>query len=66
MVAKATSENISSTLQDLRNGRKSEVHGINGAIARQARQAGLAAPVNELLAALILSREELSLARLGV
>jgi 2-dehydropantoate 2-reductase len=64
-VARATAPNFCSTVQDLRSGRKSEVHGINGAIARSAAQAGLAAPVNELLAALIMSREQLSHAPRG-
>ena len=65
-VARATSANLCSTVQDLRRRRKSEIHAINGAVARAARQASLttthvalAAPVNELLAALISAREEL-------
>jgi 2-dehydropantoate 2-reductase len=57
-VAAATSGNLCSTVQDLRSRRKSEVHDINGAIVRSARNAGIATPVNELLAALVASREE--------
>jgi 2-dehydropantoate 2-reductase len=58
-VAKATSANLCSTVQDLRRRRKSEIHAINGAIARAAREAGIRAPANELLAGLIAAREEL-------
>ncbi|MBI3723556.1 2-dehydropantoate 2-reductase, partial [bacterium] len=43
----------------LRGRRKSEIHVINGAIARLAREAGIEAPVNGLLAALVAAREEL-------
>lgn len=58
-VAEATAPNLCSTVQDLRSRRKSEVHAINGAIASSAKAAGIATPVNELLAALITAREEL-------
>jgi 2-dehydropantoate 2-reductase len=58
-VARATATNLCSTVQDLRKARKSEVHAINGAIARSAREAGIETPVNALLAALVAAREEL-------
>lgn len=61
-VAAATAANLSSTVQDLRSGRKTEVHGMNGAVARAAREAGVPAPTNDLLDRLIAAREELSLA----
>ncbi len=60
-VAAATAQNLSSTVQDLRSGRKTEVHGINGAVARAAREAGVPAPTNDLLDRLIAAREELPL-----
>lgn len=58
-VARATAGNTSSTLQDLRRGRATEVHAINGAVARAAQKLGLPAPVNATLAALTLAREQL-------
>lgn len=59
-VATATAENASSTLQDLRRGRPTEVSAINGAVASAAREAGLAAPINESLARLVAAAEELT------
>lgn len=58
-VAERTADNVSSTLQDLRSGQKTEVFAINEAVARAAAEAGRAAPVNALLARLITAREEL-------
>ncbi len=58
-VAERTGDNLSSTLQDLQAGRKTEVFAINGAIARAAATSGCAAPVNALLARLVAAREEL-------
>jgi len=57
-VSRATALNISSTLQDLRLGRKTEVHVINGAVAAAAKELGLEAPVNALLAQLVRALEE--------
>ncbi|MBX3471635.1 MAG: 2-dehydropantoate 2-reductase [Planctomycetes bacterium] len=59
-VARATADNASSTLQDLRRGRPTEVNAINGAVAAAAREAGVAAPINELLARLVAAAEELT------
>lgn len=59
-VALHTSVNISSTLQDLRRGQTTEVHAINGAVARLAAESGLAAPTNSLLCRLVAAREELA------
>jgi 2-dehydropantoate 2-reductase len=59
-VAAATARNLSSTVQDLRSARKTEVHAMNGAVARAAHEAGVPAPTNDLLARLIAAREELS------
>lgn len=58
-VARFTAGNTSSTLQDLSRGRKTEVHAINGAVARAAQELGLPAPVNATLARLIAALEEL-------
>ncbi|MBU0730316.1 MAG: 2-dehydropantoate 2-reductase [Proteobacteria bacterium] len=49
-VCRATSQNISSMLQDIRNQRQTEIEAINGALIREARLLGLETPVNEELA----------------
>lgn len=59
-VALHTRANISSTLQDLRRSQTTEVHAINGAVARLAAEQGLAAPINSLLCRLVAAREELA------
>lgn len=46
-----------SMLQDLENGRRSEIDVINGAVPRAAARAGVAAPVNATLTALVQQRE---------
>ncbi len=48
-VAGATAENLSSMLQDVRRGARTEVDALNGAVVREARRRGIAAPVNEAL-----------------
>jgi len=42
-----------SMLQDIENGRRSEIDVINGAVVRTAEQAGIAVPVNQTLVALV-------------
>ena len=49
-VAKATAENFSSMLQDVRRGAATEVDAINGAVDREARRHGVAAPLNHAFA----------------
>lgn len=56
-VCRATAENRSSMLQDITNGRKTEIDMINGAIAREGRAVFVPTPVNELLTLLIKSKE---------
>lgn len=56
-VCLSTAGNISSMLQDVNHRRKTEVDQINGAVARLARELGMAAPVNEVLWALVRSIE---------
>ena len=57
-VSLATAENLSSMLQDLERGRRTEIDAINGAIARLAGEMGLSAPVNRLLALMVKAAEE--------
>lgn len=45
--------NLGSTLQSIRRGQRTEVDFLNGAIVREAGVAGVAAPVNALLTALV-------------
>ena len=52
-VASATSQNVSSMLQDVLAKRKTEIDQINGALAAKARGLGLDAPVNAMLSNLV-------------
>lgn len=52
-VARATAGNRSSMLQDLENGRRTEIDAINGAIARMGAEQGIDCPTNRLLALLV-------------
>ena len=55
--AKETSHNINSMLQDLRNGRRTEIDYINGAIVRLGKHVGVPTPVNQCLTTLVKSLE---------
>ena len=48
-VCLATSQNVSSMLQDVRKGRRTEIDAINGAIVREGRRLGIPMPVNSEL-----------------
>jgi 2-dehydropantoate 2-reductase len=50
-VCRETRDNISSMLQDVRHGRRTEVEAINGAILREAQVLGIPAPANRVLLA---------------
>jgi len=56
-VAKGTSGNLSSMLQDVMRGSRTEIDQINGAICRLAEEQGLDAPLNRTLTALVQSFE---------
>ncbi len=48
-VCRKTRDNISSMLQDVRRGRRTEIDAINGVIVKEGRNLGMKAPVNEML-----------------
>lgn len=50
-VCRETADNISSMLQDIRQGRATEVEAINGMVVRQAATLGVSAPTNQALLA---------------
>lgn len=56
-VSRATGANISSMLQDVLRGRRTEIDQINGALAARAAKAGLHAPFNSLLHTLVKALE---------
>ena len=56
-VCRDTAENLSSMLQDVRRGRRTEIDAINGAVVREARTLGVPAPVNEMLVRRVTSSE---------
>jgi len=45
-VCRATADNISSMLQDIRKGKKTEIMAINGAVVRLGKELGIKTPVN--------------------
>lgn len=57
-VARATGDNISSMLSDIKNKRKTEILNINGAIVREGLKHNIPTPINEVLTNLILLREK--------
>jgi 2-dehydropantoate 2-reductase len=56
-VCKATSDNISSMLQDILNGRQTEIDAINGAIVEKGKELNIDAPINKVLTYLVKSIE---------
>ena len=57
-VCRLTADNISSMLQDVMVGRKTEIDFINGAIVRLGREKNIPTPVNETLVYLVKVREK--------
>jgi len=64
-VAAATGDNLSSMLQDVLCGRRTEIDAINGAIAAEAEKLGMDAPVNRTLTWLVKSLEKSYDRRIG-
>ena len=57
-VMEMTRSNVSSMLQDIRAGRKTEIDSINGAVTRLGAELGVATPVNSWLTAMVQHREK--------
>ena len=51
--AKATSENINSMLQDIRNRKRTEIDSITGAVIRIAQELGIETPISEAIYSLV-------------
>ena len=56
---------VSSMLQDIRQGRRTEIDAMNGAVSRLGRELGLDTPTNELLTKLVKAKEKQQRKRLG-
>lgn len=56
-VCKATAANRSSMLQDVSNGRPTEISMINGAVCREGEKVGIETPMNSVLTNLILFKQ---------
>lgn len=56
-VCQATAENKSSMLQDVTNGKRTEIDMINGAVCREGESMGIATPANSVLTNLILFKQ---------
>ncbi len=57
-VCQATATNISSMLQDVKNGRSTEIMAINGALVMEAKKLAIPAPENALLVRQVLAAEK--------
>ena len=57
-VCTRTAHNISSMLQDIRAGRRTEIDYINGAVSREGRARGVPTPTNDELVAQIEARAQ--------
>lgn len=64
-VAKATGANHSSMLQDVLNGRRTEIDFINGAVVREGAALGVPTPINSTVAAMVRTIEASYAARVG-
>lgn len=57
-ICERTAENLSSMLQDLRSGKRTEIRALNGAVVSEAARFGKNAPVNDVMVKLISALEE--------
>jgi 2-dehydropantoate 2-reductase len=59
-VATKTGKNISSMLQDVRNGRRTEIDYINGYIVRRGEELGIACPVNLAMVQMVKAKQAMT------
>jgi 2-dehydropantoate 2-reductase len=65
-VARDTTRNLSSMLQDVMRGNRTEIDQINGAIWRLAEEHGLDAPLNKTLTVIVQSLESISSRKVNI
>ncbi|MDP4128122.1 MAG: 2-dehydropantoate 2-reductase [Bacillota bacterium] len=58
-----TAAHHASMLQDIQNGRRTEIDALNGAVVNLAQESGVAVPVNEVVVAMVKAKESFSLRR---
>lgn len=56
-----TSAHHASMLQDIQNGRRTEIEALNGAVVKLAHESRLSVPVNEIIVAMVKAKESFSL-----
>ena len=64
-VCSATSDNVSSMLQDVLNKRPTEIDAINGAVVREGKALGIPTPINRTLTSLVRVIQQTYLTRCG-
>jgi 2-dehydropantoate 2-reductase len=64
-VCSATSDNVSSMLQDVLNKRPTEIDSINGAVVREGKALGIPTPINRTLTSLVRVIQQTYLTRCG-
>ena len=64
-VCSATSDNVSSMLQDILNKRPTEIDAINGAVVREGQALGIPTPINRTLTSLVRVIQQTYLTRCG-
>ena len=58
LLGEAMSQATSSTAQDIRRGKRTEIDSLNGYVARRGAELGVPTPVNQVLHALVKLLEE--------
>ena len=65
MLVPRTAAHESSTLQDIRGGKRTEIDALNGAVVRLAADGGLSVPANRLLLEMVRFKERRNRERAG-
>lgn len=53
----STSAHHASMLQDIQNGRRTEIESLNGAVVKLAYESGVAVPLNEIIVTMVKAKE---------